>query len=314
MLGGHFGADSKEATLGKHRHHRAVAIALAACAVILGFSALGQPAFSEETRYRSSWVEQSPYLTLAPGTSAGLWVRLRNTGTETWYRDGETPTRLGTARPEDRPSAFYTPSDWLAPNRIGLSEEVVRPSEVGTFAFTVTAPSQPGIYREYFRPVVDGVTWMNDEGIYWDLVVRGQQGPGMPWWPSPGTPPGLDAAPETRGAWIFQTGTDADGQPIPYTGGMMMRTSCANCHGRDGRGLRTGMFISLDITYRNLTDPAGMLEPDGERGPTYTDALIRRAVQQGLDAEGRQLDLPMPRSLLSDRQWEDLLTYLKTLP
>jgi cytochrome c oxidase subunit 2 len=117
-----------------------------------------------------------------------------------------------------------------------------------------------------------------------------------------------------RGAWIFRTGTDVDGRPIPYAGGMMMRLACADCHGIDGRGLRTPMFISPDITYRNLTDPAGMLEPDGARGPRYTDELIRRAVTQGIDAEGKPLAWPMPRWRLTEQQWQDLLAYLKTLP
>ncbi len=118
-----------------------------------------------------------------------------------------------------------------------------------------------------------------------------------------------------RGEWIFRTGTDPDtGQPIPYAGGMGMVMGCAGCHGPDGRGLRTPMFISPDITYRNLTDPAGMVEPDGRRGPTYTDELIRRAVTRGLDAEGKPLAWPMPRWRLTERQWQDLLAYLKALP
>ena len=118
-----------------------------------------------------------------------------------------------------------------------------------------------------------------------------------------------------RGEWIFRTGTDPDtGRPIPYTGGMGMVMGCAGCHGLDGRGLRTPMFVSPDITYRNLTDPAGMVEPDGSRGPRYTDELIRRAVTQGVDAEGKPLAWPMPRWRLTDRQWQDLLAYLKTLP
>ncbi len=121
-------------------------------------------------------------------------------------------------------------------------------------------------------------------------------------------------APAERGAWIYRTGTDPNGQPIPYSGGMMMRMSCANCHGVDGHGLRTPMFVSPDITYHNLTDPAGTVEPDGMRGPTYTDELIRRAVTQGIDAEGKPLAWPMPRWRLTDQAWNDLLAYLKTLP
>jgi mono/diheme cytochrome c family protein len=94
---------------------------------------------------------------------------------------------------------------------------------------------------------------------------------------------------------------------------MMMPLNCAGCHGPDGHGIDTPMFESPNITYRNLTDPAGMREPDGTRGPRYTDALIRRAVTQGIDASGKPLDWPMPRWHLSSREWDDLLAYLKTL-
>jgi hypothetical protein len=116
-----------------------------------------------------------------------------------------------------------------------------------------------------------------------------------------------------RGAWIFRTATDVNGQIIAYSGGMMMPMSCAGGHGAEGHGSGTPMFEGPNITYRNLTDPAGMREPDGTRGPRYTDALIKRAVTQGIDASGKPLDWPMPRWLLGDREWEDVLVYLKIL-
>ncbi len=121
--------------------------------------------------------------------------------------------------------------------------------------------------------------------------------------------------PVERRQWMFQTGADPNGQPIPYSGGMgMMQAGCASCHGADGHGLRTMMFVSPNITYRNLTDPAGFSEPDGTRGPTYTDDQIRRAITQGLDPEGNPLDWPMPHWQLTDPEWNDLLAYLKALP
>ena len=120
--------------------------------------------------------------------------------------------------------------------------------------------------------------------------------------------------PEAQGHWIFQTGTDpATRQPIPRTGGMMMATGCAACHGPDGRGRSTPMFTAPNITYANLTDPQGMLEPDGLRGPVYTDAALQRAITQGVDAEGKALAWPMPHWQLTDQQMTDLLAYLKTL-
>jgi len=115
------------------------------------------------------------------------------------------------------------------------------------------------------------------------------------------------------GERIFRFGLDAEGNPIPRSGGMMMRTSCAGCHGADGRGRSTAMFVSPDITYENLTDPAGMLEPDGSRGDTFTDEQIRRAVTEGLDAAGEPLSWPMPQWRLSDDQWSALLEHLKSL-
>ena len=130
----------------------------------------------------------------------------------------------------------------------------------------------------------------------------------------------------SRGEVIFQSGTDANGDLIPRSsngvgmmgsGGMMgagmMGAGCATCHGADGHGRTTPTFTSPDITYGNLTDPQGMLMPDGTRGPAYTDAGIKTAVTQGLDPEGSRLEAPMPQWQLTDPEWTDLLTYLKTL-
>jgi len=134
------------------------------------------------------------------------------------------------------------------------------------------------------------------------------------------------ASPVSRGEAIFQSGVDANGNPIPrlgsgggmmgsggMMGGGMMGDGCAGCHGSDGHGRRTATFTSPNITYGNLTDPQGMLMPDGTRGPAYTDAGIRTAVTRGIDPEGSQLEAPMPEWQLTGGEWSDLLTYLKTL-
>ena len=118
----------------------------------------------------------------------------------------------------------------------------------------------------------------------------------------------------SNGQRIFFTATDSSGRPILYRGGMMMRMACANCHGPDGQGLRTPMFVSPNITYQNLTSPEGMLEPDGGRGHTYTDETIKRAITQGVDPAGEPLQWPMPRWRMSERDLDDLIAFLKTLP
>jgi hypothetical protein len=127
---------------------------------------------------------------------------------------------------------------------------------------------------------------------------------------------GAPGDPLALGQRIFDTGIGTDGQPIARTGGagMMMTSGCASCHGFDGLGRTTMMFTTPNITYANLTDPAGMLDPDGSRGPTYTDELIRRAITQGLDVDGSALSSIMPRWQLTDQDWADLLLFLKSLP
>jgi hypothetical protein len=119
--------------------------------------------------------------------------------------------------------------------------------------------------------------------------------------------------PVALGEWIYRTGTDARGAPIPFSGGMMMRVGCAGCHGPNGHGLSTPMFTAPNITYNNLTDPRGMLDPDGTRGPTYTDAALRRAITEGVDPQGNHLAWPMPQWRLAGQEWLVLLAYLKTL-
>lgn len=124
----------------------------------------------------------------------------------------------------------------------------------------------------------------------------------------------------SNGERIFFTGANDRGERVSYEGGGggmmmgMMATSCADCHGSNGRGRRTMMFTTPNITYRNLTDPQGMLEPDGERGHTYTEVTIKRAVTDGLDAEGEPLDSLMPRWRMDDQDLADVIDYLKTLP
>lgn len=140
------------------------------------------------------------------------------------------------------------------------------------------------------------------------------------------SPAGGGGSPVAIGEAIFQTGVGPNGRAVPRTssqgggmmgggmmGGGMMASGCASCHGVDGHGRATQQFTSPNITYANLTDARGMLMPDGTRGPTYTDAQIRRAVTTGIDPEGSHLEWPMPQWQLTTQEWNGLLAYLKTL-
>jgi len=121
--------------------------------------------------YKVSWVNQSAGPVVTPGEEASLWVELRNDGNTAWQISGDNAVKLGTSRSLDRISNFVSPT-WLSPNRAMVADKVVNPGEIGRFTFTIKAPDKIGVYKEYFRPVVEGITWMNDLGIYWEITVN----------------------------------------------------------------------------------------------------------------------------------------------
>ncbi|HEY8108792.1 MAG TPA: SpoIID/LytB domain-containing protein [Patescibacteria group bacterium] len=129
----------------------------------------------------------SHYRYLSQDETDTLFIRLRNMGYTTWQSDGDTPVRLGTDRPQDRGSGFSdggTAAGWLSSNRVKLGSNVtdpaknvggetsVAPGEIGEFEFDIVANPGPGTYKEYFRPVVNGVGWMKDIGIHWSITIE----------------------------------------------------------------------------------------------------------------------------------------------
>lgn len=96
-------------------------------------------------------------------------VRAKNTGTATWR---QSSMRLGTAHPLDRSSVFHD-STWPGQNRAAiLKESTVAPNSIGTFEFWITAPAGGFNGNEYFRPVADGVAWLNDLGLYFGFKTN----------------------------------------------------------------------------------------------------------------------------------------------
>ncbi len=128
--------------------------------------------------YHAQWVSQNGFPTIPRGGAYQFEVRFLNTGKSTWVKnDPLYPVNLGTDRTQDRIPGFIRegghPSGWLKENRIELVESSVPPGGVGTFRFWYTVPPDKafGIYREYFRPVADFWSWLDDWGVYWDLKV-----------------------------------------------------------------------------------------------------------------------------------------------
>ncbi|HET8568487.1 MAG TPA: PQQ-dependent sugar dehydrogenase [Candidatus Limnocylindria bacterium] len=124
--------------------------------------------------FHSRWVSQSPYPTVDPGqVTPPMTIAFRNAGTRAWVRGvfGQQ-ANLG-LNGDDRTLAPYAVS-WPTPDRVAIQNEPrVEVGQVGTFTFQMRGPAQPGVYQLHLRPVVDGVTWMEDEGVFMYVTVRG---------------------------------------------------------------------------------------------------------------------------------------------
>ena len=143
-----------------------------------GYSWLEQPTGVDVnvvgTSYASAWQGQGGNLTLKRGETSTVWIDIKNTGNKTWKRDGPNPIRLGTSNALNRSSQFVVGGDWVSANRpTNADKDKVAPGETARFSFTVRAPdnSAPGTYNEYFRPLLEGQTWLTDQGIYLPITV-----------------------------------------------------------------------------------------------------------------------------------------------
>lgn len=144
------------------------------------FGAYHEPTVVNQT-YLYSYAGQSAPVSLQVGQRGAATLDLTNTGTATWKRTGANPLRLGTSRPMDRASGFFNDS-WLSPTRLQnfagkvvngtvASQETIAPGETARFMFDLAAPNRGGAYREYVQPVLEGVQWLPDAGIYYDVTV-----------------------------------------------------------------------------------------------------------------------------------------------
>ncbi len=129
---------------------------------------------------------------LKPGDTRSLKLFIKNTGELAWVQGGSNPTRLATANPRDRTSAFRTSGltgsgaseNWVSGSRASelegrydpdtdsiVADTEITTGEIGAFSFTVTAPDLPGSHKEYFNPVVEGKRHMPYLGIWFGLNV-----------------------------------------------------------------------------------------------------------------------------------------------
>ena len=137
--------------------------------------------------FHAAWYGQSGYPTLCAGQISRATVAYYNSGSLGWELAPNTAAYLGTWNPvpgQDQASLIGgdgthgSPNTrWAGYNRpatlpsIGRYGTYVGPGQVAWFQFTVKAPPIPGTYRLYIRPLIEGVQWMEDVGVYWQITA-----------------------------------------------------------------------------------------------------------------------------------------------
>jgi len=88
---------------------------------------------------------------------------------------------------------------------------------------------------------------------------------------------------------------------------------CVNCHGADGRGAEDYEGIApLDINWYALSG-SGRHEHSQRGHAAFDEGAFARAVVEGVDPDGNELDRSMPRYNIADEDIADLIAYLKIM-
>jgi len=102
------------------------------------------------------------------GDLVSVLIKLRNTGTAPWQKTGNNHLSLGADQPRDHKNQLLPIP---APRLASMQETLVQSGEIATFQFNIKVPQLDGIYREYFSPVVEGITWMENKDSYLQVKV-----------------------------------------------------------------------------------------------------------------------------------------------
>lgn len=114
-------------------------------------------------------LRHDPKNLLSPGEKTEGYIELKNTGNVVWKREGPNRIILSATRPRNRKSSFFGSNNLMAL----MTQEEVKPGEVGRFVFNVTAPHVSGTYEEYFTPLIEGVRYLEDKDLVLKFEVRG---------------------------------------------------------------------------------------------------------------------------------------------
>src|SRR5438445_3103610 len=127
-----------------------------------------------DTGLHSTWASQTTLPAMQPAALGSVTLQFRNIGTKTWTKGVVgSQVALGVRGDSLAYSAMGMNVGWPAPNRVAVQNEAaVAPGAVASFTFTVKAPFAAGTVAIPLRPVIDGVAWLEDQGVFVPVTTR----------------------------------------------------------------------------------------------------------------------------------------------
>ena len=158
--------------------HVAKLVTTSVTGIALAFSMLVStiPA-NAATGWHGAYFSESDFFAKSPGQSGQFAVGYTNTGDQAWVKGAANQqANLATSAPLDNTADFTAgwSSSWLSANRYtAQNAALVAPGQIGFFIYNITVPANAvaGEHRFYGRPVIDGVTFLEDYGYYQSVVV-----------------------------------------------------------------------------------------------------------------------------------------------
>jgi len=233
--------------------------------------------------FHAAWYGQSGYMRLCPGGRAQATLAYYNSGSSGWVagRMGEA-AYLGTWASEpgqDQPSIIggdgqlgSPVTGWPRFNRIAQQPApYVGPGQVAWFQFNLQAPSLPGTYRLYVRPLIEGAAWLEDIGVFWQVLVLNPDGT-MPT-PTPPDPVALtfrvDAGVNAKDIALVHQGVQHASAFLEASAGGTRRTP-AIVHVYVGDGTQPYCCLTIGDSVEIVTSHLAWATPPAAAPDTWT--------------------------------------------
>jgi hypothetical protein len=233
--------------------------------------------------FHAAWYGQSGYMRLCPGGTATATLAYYNSGSLGWVagRMGEA-AYLGTWQSEpgqDQPSILggdgqlgSPATSWPRFNRIAQQPApYVGPGMIAWFQFDLRAPDLPGTYRLYVRPLIEGATWLEDIGVFWQVIVLNADGT-MPT-PTPPDPASvtfrIDPGVNARDIALVHQGVQhASGYLDAFAGGARRKPSTVHVY--VGNGTQQYCCLTFGDSFEIVTRNPAWASPPAAAPDTWT--------------------------------------------